>query len=249
MAIIQNRTYGKDYTDNIANPVLGFNNSETWTVTGTGSAVLDLNTVFEGLKSLKIENTAPSTDLIVTNSAHDTTIAYSSDYNISFYLYKDEADEFFEFDLEVFKDATLLDTQSFTLGSETTEDDLNDLWIRFMCPVSYRFSKADAITFRFTLKGKAGTSLTSTTIYVDGFMISEAKRVSKIPPIFNPTVLINKEIASEAEPTVSDNNFKAWLAESSGTKDGTVYEQGDVLLTVNSLGTSKTIILADFSAL
>ena len=53
-----------------------------------------------------------------------------------------------------------------------------------------------------------------------------------------------------AEPTVEDNSFRIWMANASGTKDGTAYEQSDVLLTVvDNSGTSKTLILADFSAL
>lgn len=52
------------------------------------------------------------------------------------------------------------------------------------------------------------------------------------------------------EPTVADGSFRIWMASSGGTKDGTVYEEDDVLLTVvDDAGTSKTLILADFSAL
>lgn len=53
-----------------------------------------------------------------------------------------------------------------------------------------------------------------------------------------------------SQPSIANGSFRIWMASSGGTKDSTVYEEDDVLLTVvDDLGTSKTIILADFSAL
>lgn len=52
-----------------------------------------------------------------------------------------------------------------------------------------------------------------------------------------------------AEPVVSENQCKLWLASDSGTKDGVSYSQGDLLVTINIGGVSKTKLIADYSAL
>jgi hypothetical protein len=40
-----------------------------------------------------------------------------------------------------------------------------------------------------------------------------------------------------------------WMASEGGVKDGVSYGAGDVLITINVSGVSKTKILADYSAL
>ena len=74
------------------------------------------------------------------------------------------------------------------------------------------------------------------------------KRGGKAIKLDNGAGVIGEDKVSQ--PTVSNGSFRIWMALSSGTKDSTVYEEDDVLLTVvDDAGTSKTIILADFSAL
>jgi len=51
------------------------------------------------------------------------------------------------------------------------------------------------------------------------------------------------------EPTAATDSSLIWMANGTGTKDGTAYVAGDVLLTIDSGGTSKTTIIGDFSAL
>lgn len=185
MSDISKRIYGKDYADNIIDELLQFNRSQTWSITsGTGAASIDTNNLFEGFSSLKIQNTAPTTDFKITNSVQSTVIKNINNYNFSLYLYKDEVDEFFELDVEIFKGLTLIGTESLTIGSETPEEDVNKKWIRFMSPNQYPLEKGDEISFTFTLKAKAGTSLLSSTVFVDGMMLNECNRISQIVPTF-----------------------------------------------------------------
>ena len=185
MGIIVNRQAGQNYSDNIIDPLLAFNDNQTWSVSsGTGSASLDTNVVFEGLSSLKILNTAPTTDLVITNSTQKMLIPYDSDYGFSFYMRKDEVDEFMTLELNVYQTAVLFDTQTFVLGSETTADDINDKWVRFVIDTDYSLTKGDDITFTLTLKGKVGTALPNTTVWLDGFMFYDKQRLNSMPPYY-----------------------------------------------------------------
>lgn len=55
-------------------------------------------------------------------------------------------------------------------------------------------------------------------------------------------------ISQSDSPTVGSNACAIWTAATPGTKDGVAYEQGDVLVTSNVGGTSKTKLLFDWSA-
>lgn len=57
----------------------------------------------------------------------------------------------------------------------------------------------------------------------------------------------NKVMNQATAPTAASNQAIMWTASGSGTKDGTAYEQGDVLVTSNVGGTSKTKLLMDWS--
>jgi len=50
-------------------------------------------------------------------------------------------------------------------------------------------------------------------------------------------------------PTPQANHATMWQASGSGTKDGQAYAQGDVLITSDINGTSKTALILDYSAL
>lgn len=50
-------------------------------------------------------------------------------------------------------------------------------------------------------------------------------------------------------PTAATGTSVTWAASGSGTKDGTAYAQGDVLITSNVGGTSKTLLVMDWSAI
>lgn len=184
-----NRLYGKDYADNNIDELLQFNIAQTWvTSSGTGSGVLDTTQRFEGVSSLKIENTAPTTDLKITNAVQNTVIDYAGNYALSFMLLKNELDEELTLDVEIFKNAVLLGTETAILGSETDGDPTNNLWVRFQSSANYTFAVSDLVTFTFTLKGKPGTALPLTRLWVDGMMLCDTKRLSKVvPPYTKPT--------------------------------------------------------------
>lgn len=59
----------------------------------------------------------------------------------------------------------------------------------------------------------------------------------------------NKEMSQTTAPTVASGRAVIWTASGSGTKDGTAYEQGDVLITSNVGGVSKTVLVTDWSDL
>lgn len=248
MAIVIDRANGQNYAENVVNPALSFNDG-TWTVaSGTGTAVLDTNDIFLGSSSLKIENTVPASDIVVTNSSQTTTIDVADDYQLSWFIKKDISLEVREGAILIYKNAVLLDTQTFSIGNTDADLDINDTWLRFQADVDYTLAKSDEITFQIRLDS-SGTAELTTFIYVDGFMLNRAGRNNTIVPFYQTPLDTLAYGYPIAEPTVPSNSFLIWNADSSGTKDGTVYEANDVLLTVDAGGTSKTVILADYSAL
>lgn len=58
-----------------------------------------------------------------------------------------------------------------------------------------------------------------------------------------------KFMSQSAAPTPENNKSVLWTASGSGTKDGTSYEEGDLLLTSNVDGVSKTLLVMDWSTL
>ena len=185
MAIISGLTYGKDYADNLIDDLLQFNIPQTWTVSsGTGSASLNTTILFEGKSCLELFNTAPTTDLTVTNSVQSTIIPYGGDFIFSCYLKKKDILNFIDVGIQLFQGAAPLAENVFRLGSEDAEEDFNLDWIRFQSPV-YDFNASDEITIVLTVKGKVGTALSTTTVWADGFMLSDAKRLSLVVPNYN----------------------------------------------------------------
>lgn len=209
--ILLDRQYGKNYADNIVDYILSFNEVNTWTAaSGTGTAVRDIDVVYAGAGSLRINNTAPTTDLIVTNSAQSTAIVASGTYQISAYFRKNEPDETISGAMLIYKNAVLLATETFTLGSETTADDVNGVWQRFQTNNNYNLIKGDVLTFQFRLDGKVGTTLTDTTLWVDGFMVNAAERENFAVPAYS----IPDRFKGVPKPPTIDGNYQ--LTVSSG---------------------------------
>ena len=194
MGATVNRQNGQNYSDNVIDDLLAFDREQTWTVSsGTGSATIDDELFYEGNSSLQIFNSAPTTDLVVTNAVQNTLIKQDGAFGLSLYLRKEQPNEFMTLEVNVFKNAVLFNTQTFVLGSETTADDIDSKWQRFDTYVDYAFSKHDVVTFTFTLKGKVGTALLNTTIWVDGLMLYYKERNNVIPPSYVPPLNIRKE--------------------------------------------------------
>jgi hypothetical protein len=57
------------------------------------------------------------------------------------------------------------------------------------------------------------------------------------------------DMTHSTEPTVAAGHSVIWSASGSGTKDGTAYEAGDVLITSNVGSTSKTLLVLDYSVI
>lgn len=213
MSILIDRNNGQNYSENIVNPALSFN-SGTWTVaSGTGTTTLDVSTMFQGDSSLKIENTAPANNIIATNTIQDTTINIDGDYKLSWFVKKNIAQEVRSGAVLVYKNAALLDTQTFTIGSTDLELDINDTWLRFQSDTEYTLTKGDIITFQIRLDGVSTSELT-TFINVDAFMLNMAGRNNTIAPQYvEPNGIVKRLDDLPDLPTV-DGNYQ--LSVSSG---------------------------------
>ena len=192
MALRQDRTNGQNYADNIIDAYLDFETVQTWTVSsGTGTAATDSILSFAGDRSLKIENTDPTVDIEVTNSVQLTTIEVGADYQFSFYLRKDDAAIAYNGHVEIFKNASSYNTQTFTLGSDATDlddPDFNSEWVRFMSDTPLTFAKSDEVTIKIQLDGIAGYVGASTTLNIDGIMLNQNERGNAMPPLYNRPV-------------------------------------------------------------
>lgn len=179
---------GINYADNVLDNFLTFNSVATWAVSsGTGASSHEDTWVFEGDRALLINNTNPINDIIVTNSDQNTVIANKTgDFMLSMYLRKEEPLEQFTGEVQMFKNAVLLDTQAWTLGNNTATEDEDGVWVRFMSDTVYSLVTGDVITFKFQLNGMPTTILTQTKLWIDGLMLNNTERLDAVPPIYTP---------------------------------------------------------------
>lgn len=178
--------FGNNYADNVLSYKMLFENTSTWNVSsGTGSATEQKDTAFVGSYSLKIQNTDVVNDIVVTNATHMTEILKSGKYGFSFYLYKTESQVPISGNIKIFKNAVLLDTQTFTLGTNDADTDENEKWVRFMSDESYDFTFTDDITFTFTVDGIVGSPLGTLDLYIDGMMLYPMERNNYVTPIYS----------------------------------------------------------------
>lgn len=245
------RLNGQNYSDNLIDNLLSFNESATYSVSsGTGSAIIDTSVAFKGNSSLKIQNTDPTNDLVITQSTQNSIITQTGVYGVSLFILKTEVDEFMTLELRVFQNAVLFDTQTFVLGSETTEDDINNTWVRFDCFEDYNFVVNDKVTFTWNLKGKAGTSLLNTTIWVDGMMIYRKSRLNNIPPsyiesVFNKTLQSSNVLLDNL--TVNQYNLLSLNTAPSSASDtgylGQILIDGDYVYVCTATNTWKRVAI------
>lgn len=178
--MIHTERAGVNYAENLLDSYLTFETTQTWTVSsGTGSGANSNDVSFYGTKSLKIQNTAPTTDIVVTNSTQNTVIVNkTAEAQLSFYLYKSSVSDEFTGNVKIFKNAVLLDTQDWTL-----ESTMDANWYRFVSDQTYSLVTDDVITFTFQFDGDAGFTGTK-TVYIDGMMLNPTKRQDYAPPIY-----------------------------------------------------------------
>ena len=183
--------FGNNYADNLLSYKMLYDNTDTWTVnSGTGSASTTLGNAFVGDRCLKIQNTDVVNDITVTNTTHATTINSTMTCGLSFYLYKNQALQAVIGNIKIFKNAVLLDTQTFTLGTNNVDTDEDSVWVRFMSDQSYNFIKGDVITFTFTVDGIAGSPLGTLDLYIDGMMLYQMNRNNYVTPIYTRPISI-----------------------------------------------------------
>lgn len=185
MAVLINSDKGRNYAKNVLSPVLNFV-SGTWTVSaGTGTATRFKNVVFSGEQSLKLENTDPVNDLIVSNTNQDSVIKDTGNYQLSWYCLKADALEPISGKVMVYKNAAFLDTQTFTLGSADADLDIDEKWQRFQSDTEYSLLADDVITFQFVINGSA-TVKPNISLWFDGIMLNKANRQNITAPLYNP---------------------------------------------------------------
>lgn len=200
MVQVKECRFGNNYADNIIDPDYTFDEVQTWSVTsGTGLCNTDTNYAFNGLMSLKIENTVPTSDIVVANASLSTTFTRKlDDCQLSFYLYKDDISYEYTGEVKIFKNAVLLDTQTFTLEDTQDED-----WYRFVTDDVYSFATNDVITFTIQLDAIAGHPSQS-KLWVDGIMLNVTNdRLNFAPPMYT---LPNTNGSLPALPT-SDGQY------------------------------------------
>lgn len=229
-----NRT-GLVYSDNHIDPFLRFETADSWNVTlGTGTALHSNQQSFEGSQSLRIENTTPLNDLICTNSNQSTIAPIDSTYGMAIFIRKTDALTVVNGFMNIYKNAGLLTSQSFTIGNTDAALDTTDVWVRFLTD-ELVLNKGDDITIDFTLKGLIAPPAT-VTIYVDGIMFYNKERLQEIPPFFTTPVL---STVYDNQITLNQDNFALKIATIDTTKqyfiDGDI-DFGSSPIEVPSLG-------------
>jgi len=256
MANLVNRQNGKNQAENIIDYLLTFESAQTWTASaGTGTAILDNTVNYWGTNSLKIENTAPTTDLELTNSVQSTVIDTGGKYQLSWFVRKDDALETYSGHIEIFKNAVSYNTQSFSFGGDGSDEyvnkDYNDVWVRFISNIELDFAKSDVVTFKIQLDGIVGYTDPSTTMWIDGLMLNLNERVNFMPPNYVPPVY-NKTLQSSdvtIENLIVDTIGLSALsaAPSSASDTGTLGEvriDTDYIYVCTATDTWKRVLIA-----
>ena len=188
----QTRKNGNNYADNVIDSLLSFEQDQTWSSTiGTGTARTNNSLAFEGNKSLFIQNTDPTNDLEVTNTAQSTIIPVGGTFQLSCYLRKDDLNQQYTGHIEIFRNGTTYSTQSFEFGndgSDPEDPDTNEVWTRFVSDIPLEFLKNDEITIKIQLDGIVGYLGATTDLQVDGIMLNLNNRNNKMPPIYTKPV-------------------------------------------------------------
>lgn len=174
--------YSEIYTDNIIDPLLSFDNTSTWTVSsGTGSAVVSNDYSFYGANSLKLQNTVPTTDLIVTNSVQNTVpTSKLGDYGFMLSLFKGSETENLNVEVNIYKNAVFLDKQNAIIEDK-------DKWISFVSDEYYSLADSDEIKFTFSILFDPAFTGTK-TVYIDGIKMYKKADEAFAPPTYSPPI-------------------------------------------------------------
>lgn len=180
---------GKNHSKNLIDSILSFNKTSTWTLSsGAGSAVCSTEDSFDGLQSLKLNNTDLSTLFIATNSIQSTVINKTGDYGFVISVKKNHPLEVIDLKVNIYKNATLEYSDGFSIGSATDSSlDDNNIWVRYMVDDILKLSATDVITFTFEQEVRT-SALTETTVYVDGLHLYAMDSVDTLPPLYSEPI-------------------------------------------------------------
>lgn len=182
---------GQKPTDNLIDNLLSFNVPSIWTVTGTGTASISSTVYSHGSGSLYIENTDPTNDILVNNTAQSTEPPEDGDYNLTFSVLKTLDDVELTGEIQIFKDAVLYDTQTFSIGS-TTDADQDDretgIWTSYVGIQRLSFTKGQVLTIKIQLDGVVGFTDPSTFIWVDDIKLERANQGNRLAGIWSDNI-------------------------------------------------------------
>lgn len=223
------RINGQNYADNVVDYLLSFNSAQTWTtVSGVGTATIDNTQAFLGLSSLKLENTTPTSDYLISNSVQSTSIQIGDDYDFSFYVRKADPTITYTGEVQIYKGASLYYTQAFSLGGDGSDDYLNkdydEEWVRFTTDQVLEFAKSDVMTIRIQLDGISGYVGASTSLWIDGIMLSQRNRGNEMPPVYT-TPVFNSTLSTSN--VVLENLNVSSLPEYADEASASSLNQGD----------------------
>ncbi len=183
--MIQINDRGLNTSQNVIDSLLDFNTSSTWTTIGVGigNAVISNIDYFDGVSSLKINNTDYFTsDLVVSNSTQNTVIKKNGVFDFSLYLKKELAEDL-TFNVEIFKNASSVYNEDFVINADKV-----NVWTSFITNENFAFIKDDVITFRFTLKANLSSSTKDVTVFLDGLHIYNKERNQLEAPIYSKSI-------------------------------------------------------------
>lgn len=188
--MIYTNRIGSVYSDNIIDPLLTFETPSTWTVSsGTGTAGISTDHSFQGNSSLRIINNDVVNSITVTNSAQETVVEKKfDDFQLMMFLRKEHPLVKVTGNVKIFKNAVLLDTQTFTLGDTVADTDQDGGWFQFVSDRSYYLELNDVVTFTFTVYGITGSGLTTSYLYIDGIKLFATNRNQLSPTFYTPPI-------------------------------------------------------------
>lgn len=213
--MIRSDRQGIHFSQNLIDSQLSFNDEQSWTISsGTGTATIDNVYSFNGFNSLKLENTSTNNALVASNTTQSTLIANNGTYGFSCYLLKTQALEIITGKINIFKNAALLQAETFSIGSSDAEEDKNECWLRYVGEIDYPLLANDVITFTVEIDGSA-TLQPSILLYVDGMMFYRKDRNQQITPFYTEP-LEKKESIVEVSSTYSSNAKEIVFCDASG---------------------------------
>ena len=187
--MIQTYRVGKNYSKNIIDSLLSFNEPSTWTVSsGTGVAEIDSIKAFKGNGSLKIETEDINTSLVVSNAVQSSFIPRDGKYDFSLYIYKEDEFSTAVLEVDIYKNGVKISADGDCIIGNSSDSELDNInnWVRYTFAENFEFLKDDEITFKFTLKDNDDDpSFDSLAIWIDGLMLFNKERLDFAPPLYN----------------------------------------------------------------